>query len=71
MVRLVTAMNLSLLAALKQKLPPANDRAALEAVAAGAGVPYHTLLKIVKGETSDPRVSSVEKLLAYYERQAA
>lgn len=64
-------MSQSLLSTLKKKLPAANERAALESVSAGSGVPYHTLLKIVKGETTDPRVSTVEQLLAYYERLAA
>lgn len=59
-------MNSSLLEQLKKKLPAQTDRAGLEAVAASTGVPYHTLLKIVKGETEDPRISTVERLLAHY-----
>ncbi len=62
----------SLLAQLLAKLPPPTERDRLEEVAAAAGVPYHTLLKIVKGETADPRVSTVDSLLKYFrEREAA
>jgi predicted transcriptional regulator len=44
----------------------------LEEIAKGAEVPFHTLLKIAKGETHDPRVSTVENLLRYFrEREAA
>ena len=64
-------MNEDLLASIKAKLPPWNDRAALEALAAESGVPYHTLLKIAKGETTDPRVSTVQTLIRHFERQAA
>jgi predicted transcriptional regulator len=60
-----------LLGSVKAKLPPANDRVALEALAEETGVPYHTLLKIAKGETTDPRVSTVQRLIHYFERRAA
>lgn len=63
-------MTPDVLSRLKAKLPPANDRAALERVATGSGVPYHTLLKIVKGETTDPRLSTVESLLRWCEEAA-
>jgi len=46
-------------------LPPPNDRVGLERVAVGADVPYHTILKIAKGETTDPRLSTFEKLARY------
>lgn len=39
-----------------------HDRERLEALAALAGVPYHTLLKIAKGETQNPRIRTVEKI---------
>lgn len=62
----------SLLTQLLAKLPPPTDKDRLEEVAVAAGVPYHTLLKIVKGETADPRVSTVDSLLKYFrEREAA
>jgi predicted transcriptional regulator len=37
----------------------------LEIVAEQAGVPYHTLAKILRGETTDPRFSTVLRLHAY------
>jgi predicted transcriptional regulator len=58
-------MSESMLAYVKERLPAASDKAALEKVAEGAGVPFHTLLKIAKGETEDPRVSTVEALFNY------
>lgn len=48
------------------RLPKRGDRPELETVAKGAGVPYHTLLKIVSGETSDPRTSTVNRLSIYF-----
>ena len=50
----------------RARLPSPSDRVALEIVAKGAGVPYHTLLKIAKGETEDPRTSTVNRLVIYY-----
>jgi predicted transcriptional regulator len=64
-------MKKNLLDTVKAKLQQQSDRAGLEAVAAGSGVPYHTLLKIAKGETTDPRVSTVQSLLRYFEGRAA
>lgn len=55
-----------MLAYVKERLPAPSEKAALEKVATGAGVPFHTLLKIAKGETEDPRVSTVENLFNYY-----
>jgi predicted transcriptional regulator len=56
----------------RERLPAPNDRTRLEEIAKGAAVPYHTLLKIASGETTDPRVSTVENLLRYFqEREAA
>lgn len=49
-----------------EHLPSPSDREALELVAAGSKVPYHTLLKIAKGETGDPRISTVQNLYDYY-----
>lgn len=63
-------MKTNLLQSVKARLPAASDRAALESVAVGSGVPYHTLLKIVTGETTDPRVSTVQSLIRYFERAA-
>jgi predicted transcriptional regulator len=50
----------------RERLPKPSERAELEAVAIGSGVPYHTLLKIAKGETADPRTSTVNRLAIYY-----
>ena len=62
----------SLLKYVRERLPAPSDKEALEAIAKGADVPYHTLLKIAKGETHDPRVSTVENLIRYFrEREAA
>lgn len=63
-------MRKSLLDQVKDRLPAASEKAALTEIAEGSGVPFHTLLKIVKGETSDPRVSTVQSLLRYFERAA-
>ena len=61
-----------LLKYVRERLPAPSDREALEVIAKGAEVPYHTLLKIAKGETADPRVSTVESLIRYFrEREAA
>lgn len=38
----------------------------LPRVAEGSGVPYRTLQKIVSGETRDPRVGVVQKLVDYF-----
>ena len=65
-------MDQPLLSYLLPRLPGPNEKDRLQEVAAAAGVPYHTLLKIVKGETADPRVSTVDSLLRYVrEREAA
>lgn len=64
-------MNAALLDRVKSKLPPWNDREALEVVAKGSGIPFHTLLKIAKGETVDPRTSTLQSLLDFYEGRAA
>lgn len=65
----------SLLKYVRERLPdPNEDRFTelLEEIAKGAGVPYHTLLKIAKRETHDPRVSTIENLIRYFrEREAA
>lgn len=64
-------MKVDLLETVKAKMPAANDRIGLEALAKDSGVPYHTLLKIAKGETSDPRVSTVQSLLRHFEERQA
>lgn len=50
----------------RRKLPAGDDKAGLETVAKGSGVPFHTLLKIAKGKTADPRTSTVSRLAVYY-----
>jgi predicted transcriptional regulator len=61
----------NLLRQVRRQLPPANEKAKLEAVAKGSGVPFHTLLKIVKGQTANPRILTVQKLLNYVYAKAA
>lgn len=61
----------NLLLQVRRKLPPANEKQRLEEVAKRSGVPFHTLLKIITGETANPRIKTVEKLLRWTERQAA
>lgn len=56
---------------IKAKLPAPSDKEALERIAKESGVPYHTLLKIANGQTEDPRVSTIEKLLQYFDERAA
>ena len=60
-----------LLTKLKRGLPKPDDREGLQRVADSAKVSIHTLRKIVTGETSDPKLSTVEPLLRYLEREAA
>lgn len=55
----------SLLQYVRERLPTPSEKDRLEEVAKGADVPYHTLLKIAKGETEDPKVSTVQKLYDY------
>ena len=38
----------------------------LEEVAEISGVPFHTIAKIKRGETTNPRIETVERLLNYY-----
>jgi predicted transcriptional regulator len=52
---------------IRDRLPVPGDRERLEIIAKGADVPYHTLLKIANGETEDPRVSTVQNLLRYFQ----
>lgn len=62
----------NLLTYVRERLPAPSERSRLEEIARGADVPYHTLLKIAKGETEDPRVSTVQNLLRYFrDREAA
>lgn len=50
----------------RRRLPRPKDKAELEVVAKGSGVSVHTLLKIVNGQTEDPRTSTVSRLAIYY-----
>lgn len=59
-------MSESMWAYVKERLPAPSEKAELERVAEGSGVSVHTLLKLAKGETEDPRVSTVETLFNYY-----
>jgi hypothetical protein len=49
-----------------QRLPRKNEKAALETVARGSGISYHTVLKLANGATPDPRVSTINRLTIYY-----
>jgi hypothetical protein len=53
----------------KTKLAAATH-AEIRAVANASGVPFHTVLKIVKGETKNPGYRTVEPLRAYLEARA-
>ena len=57
----------NLLDTVRKRLPGKSEKAALEEIAAGSKVPYHTLLKIANGQTADPRISTVDRLIAYFE----
>ena len=46
--------------ALLRSLPSEAEK--LEALAAAARVPFHTLLKIAKGVTKNPRIRTVEAI---------
>lgn len=64
----------TILAFVLERLPKPGDphfHARLEQVAEGASVPFHTLLKVAKGETMDPRVSTVQSLHDYFRAQEA
>lgn len=62
---------MSILRSVRRRLPMADEKQRLQEVAKESGVPFHTLLKIVKGKTLNPRIQTVEKLLNYVERQPA
>lgn len=55
-----------MLSYIRERLPAPGEKERLEEIAKGSAVPYHTLLKIAKGETADPRVSTVENLIRYF-----
>lgn len=55
----------------RHRLPVPGDKEQLEAIAKGADVPYHTLLKIANGQTEDPRVSTVQNLFRYFQAAEA
>ncbi len=61
----------ALLEELLALLPPASEKSRLEATAQAAGVPYHTLIKIVNRQTGDPRVSTVDSLLRHLRQREA
>jgi hypothetical protein len=63
-----------LLKAVIARLPKQGDddfHERIDEIARGADVSPHTLLKIAKGETTDPRVSTVESLIRYFQQQGA
>ena len=56
---------------LRKALPAKHEREALEAIAQGAQVSFHTLLKVVNGATKSPRYDTVERLFAYLDKPKA
>lgn len=42
----------------------------IEEVAQATGVPFHTIAKIKRRETLNPRIDTVQKLLAHFSRTA-
>jgi transcriptional regulator with XRE-family HTH domain len=40
----------------------------IEEVSQATGVPYHTIAKIKRRETLNPRIDTVQKLLAHFNR---
>lgn len=44
-----------------------NEKGKLRAIAAGAGVPYSTLMKLSARSVTDPRFSTVQALHDYFE----
>lgn len=61
-----------MLAYVLSKLPRQGDAhfmARLEQIEKATGISIHTLIKIAKGETSDPRVSTVQQLYDHFKRQ--
>lgn len=59
----------NLLSYVLERLPKQGDphfMLRIAQVAEGAQVSEHTLLKIAKGETADPRVSTVQSVYDYF-----
>jgi len=48
-----------------------HDTAALQALSAECGVPFHTLRKIASGETKNPGVYTLLPVAAVWQRAAA
>ena len=46
------------------RLPQA--RGELQQLATATGIPYPTLIKLRTGETTDPRISTVQRLIDHY-----
>lgn len=61
----------NLLQYVQEHLPAPSEKERLEEIANGSDVPYHTLLKIAKGETEDPKISTVQKLYDYLREKRA
>ena len=40
----------------------------IEDAAVASGVPYHTIAKIKRRETSNPRIDTVQRLLGYFQQ---
>ena len=48
----------------------ARSLSQIEEVAQATGVPFHTIAKIKRRETMNPRIETVEPLLDYFNSQA-
>ncbi|MFT3815241.1 MAG: hypothetical protein QM740_17985 [Acidovorax sp.] len=57
----------SILVAVRRQLGATKGR--WVAVAEQSGVPYHTLVKIAQGTVTDPRVSTVQRLVDHFAQQ--
>lgn len=59
--------NEAILAFVHRKLE--ESRGQWAQVSRTSGVPYHTLTKIAQGQVDDPRISTVQRLVDYFDGQ--
>lgn len=57
-------MNTNLLEELRRAIDDSDKT--LKVIAAETGVPYHTLTKVAAGSRTNPRLSTIDPLLAYF-----
>ncbi len=62
-----------ILSDLLAQIADARKRATYVEIAQASGVPVHTLYKLTreKGRTNSPRLDTIEKLRAYFDRETA